>query len=92
MDMKELIAKVVDGKDLTEEEARRGMEILLGGEATQAQIGAFLTCPSGYRSVSASRKPLCLPHERQEKIQCVDAALQLCREGIRGAGETVRHG
>ena len=43
MDMKELIAKVVDGKDLTEEEARRGMEILLGGEATQAQIGAFLT-------------------------------------------------
>ena len=43
MDMKELIAKVVEGKDLTEEEARRGMEILLGGEATQAQIGAFLT-------------------------------------------------
>lgn len=43
MDMKELIAKVADGKDLTEEEARRGMEILLGGEATQAQIGAFLT-------------------------------------------------
>ena len=34
MDMKELIAKVADGKDLTEEEARRGMEILLGGEAT----------------------------------------------------------
>ena len=43
MDMKELIAKVVDGKDLTEEEARRGMEILLGGEATQAQIRIHLS-------------------------------------------------
>lgn len=41
--MKELIAKVVDGKNLTEEEARRGMGILLSGEATQAQIGSFLT-------------------------------------------------
>ena len=41
--MKELIAKVVEGKDLTEEEAKRGMEILLSGEATQAQIGSFLT-------------------------------------------------
>lgn len=41
--MKELIAKVVEGRDLTEEEAKRGMEILLSGEATQAQIGAFLT-------------------------------------------------
>lgn len=29
---------------------------------------------------------------KARKIQCVDAALQLCREGIRGAGETVRHG
>ena len=28
----------------------------------------------------------------KKKIQCVDAALQLCREGIRGACETVRHG
>lgn len=41
--MKELIAKVVEGKDLTEEEAKKGMEILLSGEATQAQIGSFLT-------------------------------------------------
>lgn len=41
--MKELIAKVVEGKDLTEEEAEKGMEILLSGEATQAQIGSFLT-------------------------------------------------
>lgn len=41
--MKEYIAKVVDGKDLTEEEARGAMKIMLEGEATQAQIASFLT-------------------------------------------------
>ncbi len=41
--MKELIAKVTDGNNLTEEEAKRGMELMLSGEATQAQIASFLT-------------------------------------------------
>lgn len=41
--MKEYIAKVVDGKDLTEEEARAAMKLMLEGEATQAQIASFLT-------------------------------------------------
>lgn len=40
--MKEYIAKAVDGKDLTEEEAKKAMEIMLSGDATQAQIAAFL--------------------------------------------------
>lgn len=41
--MKEYITKVVEGKNLTEEEARAAMEIMLSGEASQAQIGSFLT-------------------------------------------------
>lgn len=41
--MKEAIQKVVDGQDLTEAEARNVMNIMLSGEATQAQLGAFLT-------------------------------------------------
>lgn len=41
--MKSAIATVADQKDLTEAEARRVMSIMLEGEATQAQIGAFLT-------------------------------------------------
>lgn len=41
--MKEYIAKVADRKDLTEEEAKKAMEIMLSGEASQAQIGTFLT-------------------------------------------------
>lgn len=41
--MKEAIQKVVDRQDLTEAEARKVMNIMLSGEATQAQLGAFLT-------------------------------------------------
>lgn len=41
--MKQAIQKVVDKKDLTRQEAREVMEKLLTGEATQAQIAAFLT-------------------------------------------------
>ncbi len=41
--MKEAIAKVAEGKNLTEEEARNVMNIMLSGEATQAQLGAMLT-------------------------------------------------
>lgn len=41
--MKEYIAKAADGQDLTEEEARAAMKLMLEGEATQAQIAAFLT-------------------------------------------------
>ncbi len=41
--MKELIQKVVDGKNLSREEAHRAMKTIMSGEATDAQIGGFLT-------------------------------------------------
>lgn len=41
--MKQAIKEVVEGRDLTLEEARRVMNLMLSGEATQAQLGAFLT-------------------------------------------------
>lgn len=41
--MKDAIAKVADGNNLTEEEAKEVMNIMLSGEATQAQLGAILT-------------------------------------------------
>ena len=41
--MKEAIAKVVKREDLTIEEAKTVMEIMLGAEASQAQIGSYLT-------------------------------------------------
>lgn len=41
--IQEAIAKVVDGKDLTEEEMTTVMEEMTEGRVTQAQIGAFIT-------------------------------------------------
>ncbi len=41
--MKELLKKVVDGKDLTREEASRAMDIMLEGAASQMLVAAFLT-------------------------------------------------
>jgi anthranilate phosphoribosyltransferase len=41
--MKKAIKQVVEGRSLSEEEAKRVMNLMLGGEATQAQLGAFLT-------------------------------------------------
>jgi anthranilate phosphoribosyltransferase len=41
--MKEAIATVVAGTDLSEAEMVGVMEIIMGGEATPAQIGAFIT-------------------------------------------------
>lgn len=41
--MKEAIQKVVEGKNLSEEEAKKVMNIMLSGDATQAQLGSFLT-------------------------------------------------
>ena len=38
----ESIKKVVEGFNLTREEAREVMEIIMNGEATDAQIGGFL--------------------------------------------------
>ncbi len=40
--MQETIKKVVEGYDLTREEARSVMETIMNGEATDAQIGGFL--------------------------------------------------
>jgi anthranilate phosphoribosyltransferase len=41
--MKEFITKLVEGGDLSSEEAEKAMKAIMGGEATQAQIGSFLT-------------------------------------------------
>jgi len=41
--LKMAIQKVVDGKDLGEEEMEAAMDVIMSGEATPAQIGAFIT-------------------------------------------------
>jgi anthranilate phosphoribosyltransferase len=41
--LKEAIYKVVNRQDLTEAEMTRAMEVIMEGQATEAQIGAFIT-------------------------------------------------
>ena len=41
--MKEILSKLVAGNDLTKEEAMKAQDMILSGEATQAQIACFLT-------------------------------------------------
>lgn len=41
--IKEAIGKIVEKKDLTEQEAMTVMDEIMNGEATEAQIGAFIT-------------------------------------------------
>ena len=41
--MKDAITKVVKGHNLTVDEAKTVMRIMMGGDATQAQLGSFLT-------------------------------------------------
>lgn len=41
--MQKIIAKLIDGKNLTDDEAKRAMTMMLTGEATDAQKAAYLT-------------------------------------------------
>ena len=70
--MKEEIAKVAEGFDLTEEEAKRAMDEMLSGEATQAQIASFLSLErmkgesldelAGFASVLRDKASTITPH------------------------------
>ena len=41
-DMKVILNLLIDGKDLEKEQAEKAMEFIMSGNATPAQIGAFL--------------------------------------------------
>lgn len=41
--MKEILSKLVSGQDLTKEEAAKAQELILTGQASEAQIAGFLT-------------------------------------------------
>ena len=42
-DLKEIIAKVAGGEHLSRDEARQAFDVIMSGEASPVQIGAFLT-------------------------------------------------
>ena len=48
-DFKPLIAKAATGEALTRAEAETAFDIMMSGQATPTQIGAFLMAPAGSR-------------------------------------------
>ncbi len=88
--LKEAILKVVTRQDLTEEEMVRAMEAIMGGGATEAQIGAFIT---GLRmkgetvtEITAAAKVM---RAKATRIPIADGLIDLDRDEINVDWETV---
>jgi len=88
--LKKAIFKVVTRQDLTEEEMTRAMDIIMTGEATEAQIGAFIT---GLRmkgetvpEITAAAKVM---RAKATRIPVSDSLVDLDRDEINVDRETV---
>ncbi len=52
-----LLNKLLDGRDLSADEAAWAMDLIMRGEATDAQIAAASRCPCGPRARPSTRSP-----------------------------------
>jgi anthranilate phosphoribosyltransferase len=88
--LKEAIYKVVTRQDLTEEEMVRAMEIIMTGEATEAQIGAFITAlrmkGETVAEITAAAKVM---RAKATRIPIGDGLIDLDRDEINVDWETV---
>jgi len=89
MSIQDAIAKAMDGQDLTEIEAEGAMTQIMHGEATPAQIGAFLTAlrmkgesVSEIAGCARAMRRSAVPVRPQRKDRLVDT----CGTGGDGAG------
>ncbi len=87
MDLKQALHKIADGKDLTGEEMRSVMRIIMAGEATQAQIGAFLM---GMRikgeSVGEIAAAVSILREQMVPVSAPEDAIDIVGTGGDGVG------
>ncbi len=88
--LKEAILKVVSRQDLTEAEMTRAMEVIMEGEATEAQIGAFIT---GLRmkgeTVAEITAAARVMRAKATRIPIPDGLIDLDRDEINVDWETV---
>jgi len=88
--LKEAIYKVVTRQDLSEGEMTRAMEIIMTGEATEAQIGAFIT---GLRmkgeTVTEITAAAQVMRDKATRIPVGDSLVDLDRDEINVDRETV---
>jgi anthranilate phosphoribosyltransferase len=88
--LKEAILKVVTRQDLTEAEMTRAMEVIMTGEATEAQIGAFITAlrlkGETVAEITAAAKVM---RAKATRIPIADGLVDLDRDEINVDWETV---
>lgn len=88
--LKEAIYKVVTRQDLTEAEMVRAMEIIMTGEATEAQIGAFITAlrmkGETVAEITAAAKVM---RAKATRIPIGDGLVDLDRDEINVDQETI---
>ncbi len=88
--LKEAILKVVTAQDLTDTEMTRVMEIIMTGEATEAQIGAFITAlrikGETVAEITAAARVM---RAKATRIPIQDGLIDLDRDEINVDWETV---
>ncbi|WP_417581460.1 anthranilate phosphoribosyltransferase [Pelagibacterium sp.] len=87
MDIKGALNRIADGKDLTGTEMRQVMDIIMSGEATASQIGAFLM---GMRvkgeSVGEIAAAVSIMRKKMVPVDAPDDAIDIVGTGGDGAG------
>jgi anthranilate phosphoribosyltransferase len=87
MDIKAALGKIADNKDLTGEEMRSVMRIIMAGEATPSQIGAFLM---GMRikgeTVGEIAAAVSILREQMIPVEAPEDAIDIVGTGGDGAG------
>jgi len=87
MDIKQALHKIADGKDLTGEEMRSVMRLVMEGEATPAQTGAFLM---GMRikgeSVGEIAAAVSIMREKMVPVDAPEDAVDIVGTGGDGVG------
>lgn len=86
-DFKALIARVADGNVLTDDEAYSAFDIMMSGEATPGQIGAFLMAlrvrGEAVSEITAGAKVM---REKSLKVQAPEGAIDNCGTGGDASG------
>jgi len=87
MDIRQALHKISEGRDLTGEEMRTVMRVIMAGEATQAQIGAFLM---GMRvkgeTVGEIAAAVSILRENMVPVSAPDGAIDIVGTGGDGGG------
>ncbi|WP_137151909.1 anthranilate phosphoribosyltransferase [Devosia sp. FKR38] len=87
MDIKQALSKIAEGRDLTGEEMRGVMRIIMAGEATPSQIGAFLM---GMRvkgeTVVEIAAAVSILREQMVPVTAPEGAIDIVGTGGDGAG------